>query len=192
MINVYDFDNTIYDWETSVDFFVFCVKKYPFLIKYAPKIIWITFLHKLNFLKRDILEETSTIIGDLLKQWGKINNNDMINEFYNKHKKKIKAEIFSNLTSDDCIISASPRFILEKMIEDLPIKKENLICSEFSNKWKLLFACYWENKTKAYTKKYGEHKIDSFYTDSKSDTPMFGLSKNIFLVKWNKIKKLPK
>ncbi len=45
-------------------------------------------------------------------------------------------------------------------------------------------------KVKAYKKQYGEKIIDNFYTDSKTDFPMVEISKNAFLVKWEKIEKL--
>jgi hypothetical protein len=38
-MNVYDFDNTIYDGESALDFFWFCLKKKPTLLKVLPKVI---------------------------------------------------------------------------------------------------------------------------------------------------------
>lgn len=34
-MNVYDFDNTLYDGESTFDFFFFCLSKNPRLLKYA-------------------------------------------------------------------------------------------------------------------------------------------------------------
>ena len=37
-MNVYDFDDTIYDGDSSIDFFKFFIKKDPSVITYAPSI----------------------------------------------------------------------------------------------------------------------------------------------------------
>ena len=190
MVNVYDFDNTIYDWESSAEFFKFCVKKYPFLLKYAPKVARTAILYKLNVLKLEQLTDTAKIVGDLMKKWGLINNDIMIQEFWNKNKDKIKSFMSEKLTTDDIVISASPRFLLEEIIGELKISTNNLICSEFSDEGVLEFACYGKNKIKAYENMYGQQIIDNFYTDSMADLPMIAISKNAFLVKWNKIEKL--
>ena len=38
-MNVFDFDNTIYDGESAIDFFLYYLKKDPKLIRYLPSII---------------------------------------------------------------------------------------------------------------------------------------------------------
>ena len=38
-MNVYDFDNTIYDGESAVDFFMFCLGKDIKLIKLLPLLV---------------------------------------------------------------------------------------------------------------------------------------------------------
>lgn len=34
-MNVYDFDGTIYDGDSTVDFYLYCIRKHPWLIVYA-------------------------------------------------------------------------------------------------------------------------------------------------------------
>ncbi len=41
-INLYDFDNTIYEGDSSTDFFFYCLKKYPKIVKIIPKNILIS------------------------------------------------------------------------------------------------------------------------------------------------------
>jgi len=36
-INVYDFDGTIYNGDSSVDFYFYCLRKKPLILKYLPK-----------------------------------------------------------------------------------------------------------------------------------------------------------
>ncbi|MGN0993694.1 MAG: hypothetical protein ACI4PD_01130, partial [Butyricicoccus sp.] len=39
-MNVYDFDNTIYRGESTVDFFRFCLRKKPSMVRYLPSVFW--------------------------------------------------------------------------------------------------------------------------------------------------------
>ena len=49
-INVYDFDGTIYDGDSSIDFFIFCLSKNLKCLKYIPMIIFNTILYIFKFL----------------------------------------------------------------------------------------------------------------------------------------------
>ena len=42
-MNVYDFDNTIYDGETLVDFILYYVRTDPRIWRYVPKLLVIAF-----------------------------------------------------------------------------------------------------------------------------------------------------
>lgn len=54
-MNVYDFDNTIYDGESSVDFFMFCLKKRPKLIKYILVVFFNLAKYKLCLISKQEL-----------------------------------------------------------------------------------------------------------------------------------------
>ncbi len=45
-MNVYDFDNTIYNGESVLDLFFFYVKKTPYLIKYVPRVFYAFYKYK--------------------------------------------------------------------------------------------------------------------------------------------------
>ncbi|MBQ7595489.1 MAG: phosphoserine phosphatase, partial [Clostridia bacterium] len=40
MIDLYDFDKTVYPKDSTSDYWLFCLKKKPKLIKYLPKQVW--------------------------------------------------------------------------------------------------------------------------------------------------------
>lgn len=40
MRNIYDFDKTIYDGDSTVDFFLFCLKREPILILFCFKVLF--------------------------------------------------------------------------------------------------------------------------------------------------------
>ena len=39
-MTVYDFDNTIYRGESSIDFFRFCLRRKPSLVRFLPIVFW--------------------------------------------------------------------------------------------------------------------------------------------------------
>ena len=56
-VNVYDFDNTIYDGETLVDYIMYFVKTDPKIWKYIPKLLIIALKDKFNlFTFREALD----------------------------------------------------------------------------------------------------------------------------------------
>ena len=82
----------------------------------------------------------------------------------------------------DVVISASPRFILEPICEEL---KVHLICSDVNvntGKYNGL-NCHGEEKVNRFYKEYKDATIDKFYSDLKIDLPLASLAKEAFLVK---------
>ena len=52
-MKVFDFDNTIYNGESSFDFALFMVKKKKSLLKYLPHLLYFLILYKLCLLSPD-------------------------------------------------------------------------------------------------------------------------------------------
>jgi len=105
-----------------------------------------------------------------------------------KNKDKIKDFYINQQQNDDVIISASPRFVLAPICKELGI--DNLICSEVdvhSGKYNGK-NCHGEEKVVRFRAIYKEDKVDKFYSDSRSDTPMALISAEPFIIKGNTIK----
>lgn len=47
-MNVYDFDNTIYDGDSSIDFYIFCLKRHPSILALFPHQVWGAVLYRLG------------------------------------------------------------------------------------------------------------------------------------------------
>ena len=58
-MNVYDFDNTLYDGESALDFYFFCLKRHPRLIKYVFVILVSLVKYKLCLIDIDALHALS-------------------------------------------------------------------------------------------------------------------------------------
>lgn len=187
-MNVYDFDNTVYDGETAVDFYLFCLSKKPSLIKYMPTVFMMLAKYKLGKISVDELLEKAAYYS--AKIFGSIDIGEkVISEFWDKNEHKIKEFYKKSKRADDVIISASCDFLLGEICKRLNIK--NLICSEINlNDGAVKQLCFRTNKPILFKKIYPNEVIDNFYTDSKNDFPMIEISKNAYIVKKNKIKKI--
>lgn len=182
-MNVYDFDKTIYKNDSTADFFLYCLRKHPRIIGILPSIC-------AGFIKYYIFRKgTKTQFKEkIFKFVNYIDYEKDISEFWNKNKDKIKDFYIKQQQKDDVIISASPRFVLAPICKELGI--DNLICSEVdvhSGKYNGE-NCHGEEKVLRFRAIYKEDKVDKFYSDSRSDTPMALISAEPFIIKGNTIK----
>lgn len=184
ILDVYDFDNTIYDGESVIDFFMFCLKKKKSLAKHLPTIFYTTVLYKMRLLSIDkLLKNASKLTSAFINS--KDDFNKLAEEFWIVNKRKLKPKYLSKLKETDVIITASPKFLIDKILPEL--KVADAICSEFNTKTgQFEFANFGENKVVAFKKKYPNEHINNFYTDSLSDSPLIKISENSFIIKKNK------
>ena len=192
-MNVYDFDNTVYDGESVFDFFRFCTKKQRGLLKFFPMMVKNLFKYKLNKLSIDELyEEASKITAEVIKNGiyaeilrSKESTEAYIREFWKKNARKLKQDFLDKIKEDDIIITASPVVLIEG-IADI-VKAKNIIGTELDlATGRLTFACFRQNKVKAFKERYPDVTIDEFYTDSLNDMPLIQLAEKAYLVKKNK------
>lgn len=185
-MNVYDFDNTIYDGESVVDFFLFYCKKDKSLIKYMPSVFLALLKYKAG---KVTIEQALSRYGEKVGSFYRNNQveKDMV-VFWDEHMHKIKPFYKDVQTDDDLIISGSPEFSLEIICKRLGIKR--YIGSIIEKDGSISRLCIREAKVKAFFEKYPDTEIENFYTDSINDIPLIEISKNAYLVKGNKITKI--
>lgn len=181
-VYAYDFDETIYDGDSSVDFYKFCLKKKKSICKYWFKQLWALILYILGIKTKTEMKEVFFIY---LKDFDNIDI--LIDEFWNENFKKIKKWYLEKDHSQDIIISASPEFLLENPCKKLKVFA--LIGSDVdkSNGKFLSLNCHDEEKVKRLKEKYQNVLVLEMYSDSMSDLPMLKLAKHGYLVKKNEI-----
>lgn len=191
-MNVFDFDNTVYCGESSVDFFLWYIKKDPSLVKFLPSVAEALVKYKTGKLS---IEEALSKYGTRLTKYFKENlleSNTLKTDadfFWRTHIKNIKPFYEEVKSENDVVISCSPRFLLEEPLKRLNIK--HAICSEIDETTgEITRLCFRENKLKAFLAEYPLEEIDNFYTDSFNDKPLMDISRNVFLVKGDKIEKI--
>ena len=82
-MNVYDFDKTIYKGDSTIDFFLYVVKRKPLVLRYLPKQV-------LGF----VLYKTKQIDKTKFKEYffsflSAINTDEMLETFWNRNQDKI-------------------------------------------------------------------------------------------------------
>lgn len=181
MMNVYDFDKTIYSGDSTIDFYLFSLKRKPSLIRYLPAQF---FGFVLYFLKKIDKTKLKEIFFCFIKS---IDCEKYVDEFWVRNKQKITGWYIEQQRNDDVIISASPDFLLRPICNQLGIK--HLIASNVDqNSGKFLSEnCYGAIKVERFKEKFGECRIDNFYSDSLSDFPMTQIANKSFLIVKGKI-----
>jgi len=180
-MNVYDFDKTIYDGDSTVDFFKFSIKRHPSICLGLPftSVCFVLMLLRLmgktrckqffyRFLKRipDIDSETE-IFWDI--------NTSKIKGWYKKRQK-----------ADDLIISASPEFLLEPVCKKLGVALMASRVDRHTGKYSGV-NCHGSEKVERYRAVFGDKIIEEFYSDSYSDDPLAQIAVKSFLVDGDKI-----
>lgn len=184
MINGYDFDGTIYDGDSTIDFYFYCLRRKPIIIKYFVIQIFGIIMYILKIKTKEYMKEK---FFSIVKS---INNIDeYIEDFWNKKYKNIKSWYLEQKDKSDVIISASPEFLLKPLEKKLGIKviatKVNKKTGKFESK-----NCHDYEKVERFYKEVKNKKIKAFYSDSMSDMPMMNISKEAYFVKKHKIIKI--
>ena len=189
-MNVYDFDNTIYDGESVLDFYFYCVRRYPSLLKYLF-IIFATWLrYKLLILSREKL--TALAEKYAAEFFQKVRNvESMVGGFWDRKEKKIKKFYLEAHRNDDVVVSASVSFLLDEICARLGIK--HCICSHVDTATGHVESlCFRQNKPGLFRAVFPEGQIANFYSDSMNDAPMMRIADRAYLVRGEKLMPVPK
>ena len=108
-MNAYDFDKTIYDGDSTADFYMYCLKKYPVIFKKIPEVLWFGLLFKLGITPKKEFKSRLFKFATLIPL------EKAVADFWSINKSKIKKFYLEIQKEDDVIISASPTFILDEI-----------------------------------------------------------------------------
>lgn len=176
-MNVYDFDKTIYPRDSSIQFYIFNLKRNLSLIRFWP-------LQAVSFVRHYVLHQISkTEMKENFYTYfkGIKDIHHMVELFWNQNEKNIFPWYLKQKKEDDLIISASPEFLLKPICDRLSI---TLIASDVDPKSGKTIGenCYGAEKVVRLNALYPEAEIQDFYSDSYSDSPLANLAKKSFLV----------
>lgn len=184
-INIYDFDETIYDGNSAIDIYLYCIRKNILCLTNLPKVL---FYYGLYFIHKKTKEEIKSVYYSFIKYFDNIES--VVEDFWDKNYEKIKDFYINNNHKNDIIISATPEILLKPVCDKLEVK--DLIGSVINKETGKFLRknCKGVEKVIRFREKYPNQKVNSSYSDSFSDQPIFDIAQNAYLVKRNKIFKI--
>lgn len=186
-MNAYDFDGTIYDGDSSIDFVLFCMRRHPALLSHAPTIAGAALRYRLGRITKTAMKQMFfSFMGRLDDPHGDVAS------FWDGHIGKVKAWYLAQRRPDDLIISASPEFLLEEACARLG--GANLLASRVDIETGAFDGenCRGAEKVRRFHAAFGDAAIEDFYSDSvEADQPMAELAERAWLVTGEKIEPWP-
>lgn len=182
-MNIYDFDDTIFDGDSSVCFIKYSLVRHPLLVitSFIKGIIpFIKYLFKSASL--------GDVKGVLFSFVSKIDNFQLyMDEYVLKYQDNIKPYYLELHKSSDVVISASFSFIVEPLCKKLDIN--NVIATNYDVKTGSIIGknCKGEEKIRRFNELYKDSIVEFAYSDSLSDIPMFNRAKKAYIVKGYKL-----
>ena len=176
-INVYDFDMTIYQGDSTVDFHRRCALRCPrvFLDQFAS--IWWLLGMKLGLVEKTRAKERFYRFLSFLPD-----PEAEVEAFWAANQHKIYAWYLEQHEADDLVISASPEFLLEPVCARLHV---GLIASRVDPHTGKTEGqnCRGAEKAARLLAEHPEAQIRRFYSDSLSDAPLAALAEQAYFVK---------
>lgn len=180
-MNVYDFDGTIYDGDSTIRFYLYCLKKRPIIIIFCVEQAIGALMYFLKLCSKTKFKEHFFSFIKL------IDVDKFVEEFWNVEERNIRQWYKDIKDYSDVIISASPEFLIRVPLERIGVK--NIIASNV-NKENGKFInenCRGENKVIRFYQMFPNEEIQNFYSDSLSDIPLAKKAEHAFFVKKDKI-----
>ncbi len=181
-MNIYDFDNTIYNGDTNKDILLYSFKKHPFKVIKA--------LNKTKKLERDYKRGLITferVKEAMLSFLFEIEDlNGYIEKFVDSHMKNIKPWYLSRKTDYDIVISASYELWIIPFCKKLGIKY--VLATKTDKDGHIIGKnCKGEEKVKRLVSTIPNAQIVTSYSDSESDLPILNIAKTAYVVEGNKL-----
>lgn len=180
-MNVYDFDGTIYNGDSSIDFYLFCLKEYPSVRRSLFETFESSVLYLAGTLKKTEYKERYfsflTFVPDI---------DIALEHFWDDHEHKIKTWYLRQKKESDLVISASPEFLLEPICKRLNIK---LIASRVNKNTGIFegLNCRDFEKVQRLEQDGILSNIDAFYSDSLADQPLARKISDAYMVRGDEI-----
>lgn len=179
-MNIYDFDKTIYDGDSTAAFIKYCAKRYRKAYITIIPTLWAFFLYMLGIYTKTRFKEK---MYGFLKYIPDIDC--AVSDFWDKHEENILQYYKKQHRPDDIIISASPQFLLEEICKRIGVKR--LIASRVDKHTGKYSGenCWGAEKVRRLIDEYATDSCTEFYSDSKSDAPLAEIADRAYIVRRN-------
>lgn len=184
MAKAFDFDGTLYDGDSSIDFWLFAIRHQPKTLLALPKQLAGAAAFALHAISRD---EFKGLFFSFLRYIDDVGQTTQ--DFWNRRMKKIKPAIADCVKPGDYVISASPTFLLAIPASSLGA---HLIATDVDVRTGKLRGrnCRGEQKVLRCQTEGAPLPFSECFTDSMTDLPLMKVSEKSYLVTKNSIQEL--
>lgn len=181
-MNIYDFDDTIYNGDTNRDILMYGFKKHPFLVlKALKKAKKLQKDYKRGVIEFERVKEAMLSFIFEIKNYPKF-----INDFVDSHMKNIKPWYLNRRTQNDIIISASYELWIMQFCKRLGIRY--VIATKTDSEGKIIGKnCKGAEKLKRLASVIPNAVIVSAYSDSSCDIPILEAARTAYVVEGDKL-----
>lgn len=176
-MNAYDFDKTIYHYDSTITFYLWCLRRYPRIALKWPRLIKDALLFRTGRIdKRAFVERFHAYLRNVPDVAGEVER------FWDRHMAFMHAWYRRTHRTDDILLSASPLFLVEPAAKRLGI---HTVFASPLNPATCRYEgerCHGEGKVRLLRAALPDIEIDEFYSDSLSDAPMAKIAGKAWLV----------
>lgn len=176
-MNVYDFDKTILNDDSTKLFLLYCFRRMPRLFFKAP-------VGKISSFAayaagKEPVDRFKENMFAFLQYVPDLDS--LLKDFWDRNMWRVEPYYEKTRRPDDLIISASPDFLVRPMAERLGAELIATDMSPSSGKIRGV-NCKREEKVRRFRQMYPDAHVEAFYSDSLSDTPMAKLADEAWLI----------
>ena len=188
LIDVYDFDGTIYDGDSTADFVLFCLPRHPELIGGLPRIALAAL--RLAVKNYNLTQFKTVLFGEMSRRFSLEKEAEA---FWQSAKTQAKLGSWFFDTPRDLpivIASASPEFELKHAAKLLGV--ELLIGTQCDMVTGALTGknCKGAQKIERIREVFGEFEVRAMYTDdAKADGPLLAIAREKYIVTHGSVEK---
>ena len=177
-MNVYDFDETIYDGDSTRDFCIYLYTHYPKTWLALPRQLKALVCYMTGSLDKTGFKEA------FFSMFRYVRDIDAaLDDFWNSHDDRVLEYYLAQKSADDVVVSASPEFIIAPLCKRLGLK--HIIGSHVDKRTGLFDGpnCYGEEKVARFEAAgFEKAAVEKVYSDSLSDTPLARMGKEAHIV----------
>ncbi len=173
-MNVYDFDKTIYPRDSTAQFYLWCLRRYPGTWLTLPCTAWAFFCMGLKI-------KPKTACKQIFYRFLRRVPADAPETFWRAHIQDICPWYLDQKRPDDLVISASPEFLLAPAARSLGFALMASPVDQATGRYGGE-NCHGREKVRRFRERYGDAPVEGFWSDSRSDSPMAALAAHAWLV----------
>lgn len=189
LIDVYDFDGTIYDGDSTADFVLFALRRHPKMIASLPRVAGAALL--LAIKKYNLTQFKTVLFGEMSRRFSLEEEAAAFWQDMNT-RKKLGPWFFDTPRDLPIVIaSASPEFELIHAAKILGVK--TLIGTRCDMKTGALHGknCKGAEKIERIREVMGDYEVRAMYTDdAKADGPLLAIAKEKYIVTHGKVERV--